>query len=53
MWLVKRLAAALSVAKLARTAAAAPPWQFAVERVRRHGVDVESWTPSPALWSAA
>jgi hypothetical protein len=29
------------------------PWQFAIVRARRHGVDVENWTPSPALWSAA
>jgi hypothetical protein len=51
VWLVHRLAAALSIAKTARSAAAAEPWLFAVERVRRHGVDVETWTPSPLLWS--
>jgi hypothetical protein len=42
----------MSIAKLARTAAAAEPWRFAVERARRHGVDVETWTPSAALWSS-
>jgi len=53
LWLVKRLGAALSIAKNARTAAAAEPWRFALERARRHGVDVATWTPSAALWSAA
>lgn len=51
LWLVKRLGAAMSIGKLARTRAAAEPWRFAVERLRRHGVDVERWTPSAALWS--
>ena len=53
IWLVKRLAAALSIAKNARTAAAPEPWRFAVARARRHGVDVATWTPSPSLWSMA
>lgn len=52
-WLVQRLGAALSVAKLARRASALEPWRFAIERVRRAGIDVETWTPSPSLWSAA
>jgi hypothetical protein len=52
-WLAKRLGAALSIAKNAHGNAAVEPWRFAIERVRRHGVDVESWTPTAALWSAA
>ena len=51
-WVAQRLGAALSIAKLARSADAVEPWRFAVERARRAGVDVETWTPSPSLWSA-
>jgi hypothetical protein len=51
MWVVKRLGAALSIAKEARGADAVEPWRFAIERARRHGVDVETWTPSATLWS--
>jgi hypothetical protein len=53
LWVAQRLATALSVAKAARSAAAVEPWRFAIERVRRQGIDVETWTPSAALWSAA
>lgn len=51
LWVAKRLGAALSVAKTARSAGAAEPWRFAIERARRHGIDVDTWTPSAALWS--
>lgn len=51
LWVVQRLGAALSIAMLARGTAAIEPWRFAIERVRRQGVDVETWTPSAALWS--
>lgn len=54
LWLVQRLGAALSIAlstaKPARSTAAVEPWRFALERARRHGVDVETWTPSATLW---
>ena len=50
-WIAQRLGAALSIAKSARSASAVEPWAFAIERVRRQGVDVETWTPSAALWS--
>ena len=53
LWVAKRLGAALSVAKAARSAGAVEPWRFAIERARRHGIDVETWTPSAALWSHA
>jgi hypothetical protein len=52
IWLARRLGAALSIAKAARSADAVEPWRFAIERARRHGVDVETWTPSATLWSA-
>jgi len=29
------------------------PWRFALERVRRHGVDVDTWTPADTLWRPA
>ena len=49
-WLAQRLGAALSTAKSAQTAAAVEPWRFAIERARRQGVKVETWTPTPSLW---
>jgi hypothetical protein len=52
LWLAKRLGAAIAFAK-ASPAGDVPPWRFALERVRRIGVDVERWTPTDALWSAA
>ena len=53
LWLVQRLGGALAVAKAARTPAAVEPWRFAVARIERLGVDVESWTPTAALWETA
>ena len=50
-WLVTRLGAALSIAKVTRGAVPIEPWRFAVERARRQGIDVDTWTPSAALWS--
>lgn len=52
-WVVQRLGAAMSMAKSARSASAAPPWRFAIERARRQGVDVETWAPSATLWRTA
>jgi hypothetical protein len=52
-WVVQRLASALAIAKTARSAAAVEPWRFALERARRQGVDVETWTPAASLWSKA
>ena len=51
LWVVQRLANALSIAKTARGANAVEPWRFALERARRQGVDIETWTPSATLWS--
>jgi hypothetical protein len=50
-WVATRLGEALAVAKGARSAAAVEPWRFALERVRRQGVDVETWMPRPDLWN--
>ena len=52
-WLSQRLAAAIAVAKSAQSASAVEPWRFAIERARRHGVEIETWTPSATLWSTA
>jgi hypothetical protein len=50
-WIAQRLGSALAIAKTAHRANAVEPWRFAIERVRRFGVDVETWTPSATLWS--
>jgi hypothetical protein len=51
LWVVQRLAGALAIAKAARGANAVEPWRFALERARRQGIDIETWTPSATLWS--
>jgi len=53
LWVVKRLGAALSIGKSASGADVIEPWRFAIERARRHGIDVQTWTPSATLWSVA
>lgn len=53
LWVAQRLGAALAVAKSTSGTDAIEPWRFAIERARRHGIDVETWTPSAALWSTA
>jgi hypothetical protein len=52
LWVVQRLAAAM-VAAQADERPGLPPWQFAVERLRREGVDVDRWTPSASIWNVA
>jgi hypothetical protein len=55
LWIAKSLGAALALAKGAARPLAqqvVEPWRFAVERVRRHGVDVDTWTPADTLWRA-
>lgn len=51
-WVVSRLATAM-VAAQSSGESSLPPWKFAVERLRREGVDTERWTPSAAIWYAA
>jgi len=56
LWIAKSLAGALAVAKRSThppIAAPIAPWQFAMERVRRRGVNVDTWTPKDTLWSPA
>ena len=52
-WITQRLGAAMAIGKLARSASALEPWRFAVEYVRRQGMDVETWTPTPKMWSTS
>jgi hypothetical protein len=52
LWLVRRLSAAL-VAAQHDAQATVEPWQFALERLRQEGVDVDRWTPSDGMWRAA
>ena len=50
LWIVRRLASAL-IAAQASPADKVEPWQFALERLRCEGLDVDEWTPSATLWS--
>jgi hypothetical protein len=51
LFVAKTLGAAMAIARQAAAPAVAP-WEFAVERARRHGIDVATWAPSAALWSS-
>jgi hypothetical protein len=53
LWLATKLGASMAFAKSESSRRAVAPWRFAVERVRRFGVDVARWTPSESLWRAA
>ena len=52
VWIAQRLGGAMAVARAARTERAVEAWRFAIARLQRLGVDVDTWTPSPALWRA-
>ncbi len=52
LWIVRRLAVAM-VAAQKNDGSRLPPWQFARERLRQSGVDVDGWMPSPAVWLTA
>ncbi len=52
LWVVRRLAAALCSARGAN-ASTLRPAEFALERLRHEGVDVDAWTPSVSIWRAA
>jgi hypothetical protein len=52
LWLATKLGAAIAFAK-SSSRGAVEPWRFAIERVRRLGVDIERWTPAETLWRAA
>jgi hypothetical protein len=53
LWLATQLGAAMAFAKCSSSRRAVEPWRFALERVRRMGVDVERWTPRETLWRSA
>ena len=52
-WLATKLGNALATAKISTSRRSVEPWKFALERVRRLGVNVEQWTPAEELWSEA
>jgi hypothetical protein len=52
IWVLRRLAAAM-IAAQHEGDSAIPPWQFALERLRHAGVDVDRWTASPTAWQSA
>ena len=52
LWLATKLGAAIAFAKTS-SHGAVEPWRFAIERVRRLGVDIERWTTAETLWRAA
>ena len=49
LWVVRRLAAAMIAAQTDARSTMAPS-QFALERLRHEGVDVDTWTPSASIW---
>jgi hypothetical protein len=53
LWLAGKLGTAIAFAKTLSSRRSVEPWRFAVERVRRLGVDVDRWTPGEALWRSA
>lgn len=48
-WVVRRLAIEMIAARLSGETSL-QPWQFAVERLRREGVDTERWSPTATIW---
>jgi len=44
LWIAQRLGGAMAIAKAARTSSAVEPWKFAVARLQRLGVDIDTWT---------
>ncbi len=51
LWVVRRLALAMCAARSAPASGMAPS-EFALERLRHEGVDVNEWTPASHLWRA-
>lgn len=51
LWIVRRLAAAIIAAQTEARSSLAPG-QFALERLRHEGVDVDGWTPSASIWNS-
>ena len=53
LWLATKLGNALAAAKISSSRRSVEPWKFALERVRRLGVNVEQWTPAEDFWREA
>jgi hypothetical protein len=53
LWLATKLGSAVATAKRSSSRRSVEPWKFALERVRRLGVNVDVWAPADALWSEA
>jgi hypothetical protein len=51
LWVVRRLAAAM-IAAQTDAYSSMRPGEFAVERLRHEGVDVDRWTPSTSIWQS-
>ena len=51
LWVVRRLAAAM-IAAQADAHSSMRPSDFARERLRHEGVDVDRWTPSASIWQS-
>lgn len=51
LWVVRRLAAAMVAAQKSAPSDVSPS-EFALERLRREGVDIETWTPAASIWQA-
>jgi hypothetical protein len=51
LWIVRRLAAAM-IAAQTEASSSMGPGQFALERLRHEGVDVDGWTPSASIWQS-
>jgi hypothetical protein len=52
LWVVRRLALAMCAAR-STASPGLPPSDFALERMRHEGVDVDDWKPAMHLWRAA
>ncbi|MEM1206575.1 MAG: hypothetical protein AAGN66_25295 [Acidobacteriota bacterium] len=53
LWLCRQLATSITSAGGGSEPHPDPevsPWRFALERLRRHGVDIDTWTPKAGLW---
>jgi hypothetical protein len=50
LWITNRLARAILAARSSPTATI-EPWQFALDRLQREGIDTETWSPSKTLWN--
>lgn len=51
LWVVRRLAAAM-IAAQSDAHSSMGPGEFARERLRHEGVDVDRWTPSASIWQS-